>query len=352
MHAAVLAQTCSTPFTMPPQVVDVELVVEYFVPLTVPVIDMVVDGRETEGIGTVLKLPERVLLGRLDVEPGVLLDVEVVDVVVVTVVVNAMYTVALPPLDVVETDASKVFDAAPGQVNRPPSTLEHDVMVVVVCTVVVCNVSTAVLRLALLALSPMKPSGLDDAPGRPADIEVEAPIPRDRLGRFADNIGTVIGSDVLGAVKTPCATLKSAPAVAERPGPIAPDTPALMPDEPMLTPMPSEAPTESDALAVTDAPTLRMVLDDGPFTVTPALRPRPGLVVAPIGTQPFSGSPPFAQVVTEMLFVVRPEKLETAEEIPPLPTDTDTDTIGVMLGEDVMPFNIDETPLLVEDVGT
>jgi len=52
---------------------------------------------------------------------------------VVTAVVNAIYTVvALPDAAVgVDTDARSVFDAPPGQVSCPPSTLEQDVMVVV-----------------------------------------------------------------------------------------------------------------------------------------------------------------------------------------------------------------------------
>jgi hypothetical protein len=83
-----LAHTCRTPFTTPPQVVVAEAVLEYVEPLTTPVMAMEVDGSETEGKVTVLKLLERVLLGKLDVEAGTLLDVEVV--VVVTVVVKAM----------------------------------------------------------------------------------------------------------------------------------------------------------------------------------------------------------------------------------------------------------------------
>ena len=100
-----LAHTCNTPFTTPPQVAVADAVLEYVDPLTTPVTARDVDGSEGDGIVTVLKLDEGMVLVTLDVATCTLLEVVVV-VVVVTVVVKAIYTVALPLLDAVETEAS------------------------------------------------------------------------------------------------------------------------------------------------------------------------------------------------------------------------------------------------------
>jgi hypothetical protein len=217
--------------------------------------------------------------------------------------------------------------------------------------VVVRNELLVVLLPAAPPLKPMNPAGfevvnsrLNEVLGNPADSEVDKLSPSVVLGVLAETDGPLTGNDgvltlVLGPLIKPCVPLSPAPSVADSPRPRVSDNPALMPEDPALMPTPSEAAAESEAAAVTEACTLRMVLDEGPLTPTPALTPALGLAVTPTATQPLIGSPPLAQVVIEILFVGAPDAPDTSEDTPPTPTDTET--MGVIVGDEVRPLVAD-----------
>ena len=95
-------------------------------------------------------------------------------------------------------------------------------------------------------------------------------------------------------------------AVALTPAPIVPVRPRLKPsvalrlkpEELRPRPSPAFALTESETLAVTEACTFRIVLEEGPVRPTPPLTPAFGSPVTTATAHPFNMIPPFVQVLT------------------------------------------------------